>query len=146
MRFAIWTIAALSSIFSTIVFAQTSAPTLISPDNISWRGSPLTPGNEIGSILGAPSKPGMYIFRVKMAAGARIPPHTHPDDRNTTVLTGTIWVGVGETFDEAKMVAVPAGAVYVVPATMPHYVWAKEGEAIYQESGVGPSATTVIKR
>lgn len=146
MRQLFWPIVVASSILTNIALAQTNAPALISPDSISWRGSPLMPGNEIGSVLGAPSKPGLYIFRVKMPAGARIPPHTHPDERNTTVLAGTIWVGVGETFDESKVVAVPTGAVYVVPANLPHYVWAKDGDAMYQESGIGPSATTVIKR
>jgi quercetin dioxygenase-like cupin family protein len=85
-------------------------------------------------------------IRMKLAAGARIPPHTHPDPRSSTVLAGTIWVGFGETFDEAALVAVPAGAVYVAPAGVPHYVWAKDGEAIYQESGVGPTATTPVER
>jgi hypothetical protein len=60
------------------------------------------------------------------------------------VLSGTIYVGFGATFDEAKMVAVPAGGVYVAPAKVPHYVWAKDGEAVYQEAGVGPTATVPV--
>ncbi len=83
---------------------------------------------------------------MKLAAGGRIPPHTHPDERNSTVLAGTLYVGFGEDFDESKTVAIPAGAVYVTPANTPHYVWAKEGDAIYQEAGVGPTGTSFIGR
>lgn len=95
-------------------------------------------------VLGAEQNQGLYIFRVKLEFGASIPPHTHPDERNTTVLTGSISVGIGEKFDETKVVAIPAGAVYIAPANVPHYVWAKDGEAVYQEAGIGPTATSFI--
>ena len=49
-------------------------------------------------------------------------------------------------FDESKVVAIPAGGVYVAPANVAHYVWARDGEAIYQEAGVGPTATVPVKR
>ena len=146
MRQVVWAIVVPSSISANIAFAQANAPAPISPDSVPWRGSPTAPGIQVGWFLGAQDKPGLYVFRIKLAAGARIPPHTHPDERNTTVLAGTIYVGFGETFDESKMVAVPTGAIYVAPANLPHYVWAKDGEAMYQESGIGPTATTVIKR
>jgi hypothetical protein len=39
------------------------------------------------------------------------------------------------------MVALSPGAVYVVPADTPHYVWARDGDVEYQESGFGPTGT-----
>ncbi|MBP7149731.1 MAG: cupin domain-containing protein, partial [Acidobacteria bacterium] len=68
-----------------------------------------------------------------------------PDERNTTVISGTVYVGFGESFDETKIVAVPAGAVYVAPAGVPHYLWAKDGDVVYQEAGVGPTGTSFGK-
>ncbi len=62
------------------------------------------------------------------------------------MLAGTLYVGFGETFDETKVVTIPTGAVYVAPANVPHYVWAKDGEAMYQEAGVGPTGTSFITR
>jgi hypothetical protein len=53
-------------------------------------------------------------------------------------------VGFGEACDESKVVAISAGAVCVIPANIPHYVWAKDGGAIYQEVGVGVTGTTFI--
>ena len=55
------------------------------------------------------------------------------------MLSGTLYVGFGETFDETKVVAIPSGAVYVAPAEVTHYIWAKEGEVWYQEMGMGPT-------
>jgi quercetin dioxygenase-like cupin family protein len=132
--------------FPGLALAQSDAPAPITPESLRWTSPPNIPGLRAAWVLGAEQKPGIYVLRVHLAAGARIPPHTHPDERNTTVLSGTIHVGFGATFDETRMVAVPAGAVYVAPAHVPHYVWARDGEAMYQESGIGPTATTIIKR
>ena len=43
------------------------------------------------------------------------------------------------------MVAIPEGAVYVAPANVSHYLWAKDGDVVFQEGGVGPTATTMVK-
>ena len=136
----------VASVFSTVVVAQNNVLAPVLPESIRWVSPPNLSGVQAAWVLGAEQKPGPYILRVKLATGARIPPHTHPDDRNSTVLTGTIYVGFGETFDEAKAVAVPAGAVYVAPANVAHYVWAKDGDAMYQEAGVGPTGTAFINR
>jgi quercetin dioxygenase-like cupin family protein len=136
----------VAAAFCTVATGQSRAPAPILPDSIRWVSPPNISGLQAAWILGAEQKPGAYILRVKLAKGARIPPHTHPDERNTTVLAGTIYVGFGETFDEARVVAIPAGAVYVAPAKVPHYVWAKDGDTIYQEAGVGPTGTVFIMR
>lgn len=96
-------------------------------------------------VVGAERRPGPYLLRVKLAAGGRIPPHTHPDACNATVLAGTLHVGFGATFDAARLVAIPGGAVYVAPANVPHYGWAKDGDVLYQEAGVGPTGTAFVE-
>lgn len=96
-------------------------------------------------MLGAEKAAAPYVFRVKLMPGAKAFPHTHPDERVTTVLSGTLYVGFGTVFDEATAVAIPAGAVYVAPASQPHYVWAKDGMVSYQETGVGPTGTVPVK-
>ncbi len=128
------------------VFTQMTAPLPILPDSIHWMSPPNTSGMQGAWILGAEQNEGAYLIRVRLQKGARIPPHKHPDERNSTVLMGTIYVGFGETFDETKVVAIPTGGVYVAPANVPHYVWAKDGDAIYQESGMGPTRSTFMKK
>ena len=122
-------------------FGQAPAPIL--PADLKWVNTPF-PGVQASWALGAEKDPAAYGLRVKMAPGSKIMPHTHPDARNSTVLMGTIYVGFGPTFDEAKVVAIPTGGMYVAPAGVPHYVWAKEGEAMYQEAGVGPTGTVPV--
>lgn len=136
----------IASALASAACGQSSAPAPILPDSLRWTNPPQLPGVQVAWIVGGEQKVGAYLLRVKLASGARIPPHTHPDERNTTVLAGTIYVGFGETFDEAKAVAIPAGAVYVAPANVPHYVWAKEGEARYQEAGAGPTGSAFLKK
>lgn len=136
----------ISGGFVGLTLAQGNAPAPVLPDSLRWEGPPNLPALKAAWVLGAEQKPGPYILRVRLAANARIPPHTHPDERSITVLSGTIYVGFGKTFDESKVVAVPTGAVYVAPANVPHYVWAKGGGAEYQEAGVGPTATAILKR
>lgn len=125
---------------------QPAAPTPILPEAQRWSGPPAIPALQAAWLLGAEDRPGPYLLRVRLAAGGRIPPHTHPDERHSTVLSGTLHVGFGERFDEGRLVAVPAGAVYVAPAGVPHYLWAKDSAVEYQESGVGPTATTLLPR
>ena len=146
MKQLLWTIVIVGSLFSGVLLAQSTAPTPMLPDSFHWVSPPQIPGMQFAWILGAEQKPGSYLVRVRFASGTRMPPHTHPGERIFAVLAGTIYVGFGETFDESKLVAIPTGAVFVVPANVPHYVWAKDGETIHQESGVGPSGTTMIKR
>ena len=124
--------------------AQVAAPRPVSPDSAKWTSSPAMPGVQAAWLTGALGKPGLYILRVKIKANAVIPPHTHPDERSTTVLAGTVYVGFGEVVDTGKVVAVHAGSVYIVPANMPHYILAKNGDAVYQESGYGPTANQMI--
>jgi quercetin dioxygenase-like cupin family protein len=134
------------SVFSTVAVAQSNAPVPVLPDTLRWVSPPNVSGLQAAWVLGAEQKPGPYLIRVKLATGARIPPHTHPDERTSTVLAGTIYVGFGKTFDETRVVTIPTGAVYVAPANVPHYIWAKDGEAMYQEAGVGPTGTSFITR
>lgn len=133
-------------IYSGSATAENIVPAPVLPETLRWGSPPNLPGIQGAWIIGSEKSPGHYVLRVKLASGARIPPHTHPDERNTTVLAGTIYVGFGEFFAEDTVVAVPTGAVYIAPANVPHYIWSKEGEAIYQEAGVGPTETIFIKR
>ena len=118
-------------------------PEPILPGQLQWAGGANGSAQNV-MVVGAADKAGLYQQRVRMPAGAKILPHTHPDERISVVLEGTIYVGFGEKFNESTVVAVPTGAVYVAPAGVPHYVWAKDGPALYQEGGMGPTGATFI--
>lgn len=134
----------LLSLLSPLTLAQDLVPEAIQPQEGQWISPPNVPGLKAHWILGNEQQPGLYLLRVKLASGTRLPPHSHPDTRHTTVLSGTLYVGFGEQFDEQRLVAIPAGAVYIAPADKPHYLWAKEGDVVYQEGGDGPTGTGFI--
>lgn len=107
--------------------------------DVRWRAGPpsLPPGAEFAVLEGDPSKPGPFVFRVKVPDGYRIPPHIHPKPERVTVLAGIFHLGMGEKFDATKGEALPAGTYGTWPAGMKHYVWV-EGETIVQFHGEGP--------
>lgn len=131
----------LAGITSTVLAQEVTAPTPILPSDLKWQASPAIKGAESVWVIGAADRKGIYAQRVRLAQGAMISPHTHTDERFSVVLSGTIYVGFGTEFDESQVVAIPTGGVYIAPAGVPHYVWAKDGVAEYQESGVGPTST-----
>ena len=71
---------------STRAVADDALPTPILPDTLHWIDAPGGFPLQAVWILGAELKPEPYLIRVKLNAGGRIPPHTHPDARNSTVL------------------------------------------------------------
>lgn len=100
-----------------------------------------------GAILSGPlDKPVLYTQRVHLKAGGVVPPHTHPDTRYTTVLSGTLYVCTGDQVAADKVKAFPAGSFIITPANVVHCSWAKDGDVVYQESGIGPTATNLLKK
>lgn len=138
--------AVLLAVFCAPLGAQPSAPVPLLPESLQWFAPPANPQLRAAWVIGTEAGSGPYLLRVRLAPGGRIPPHTHPDTRNSTVLSGTLYVGFGELADESTVVAIPAGGVYVAPANVPHFLWAKDGEVVYQESGTGPTGTTPAAR
>lgn len=96
-------------------------------------------------LVGSRDRAGIYLTRVKLLPGSKLPPHYHPDSRVTTVLTGSLYLNVGENMDPDKAQRLPAGSFYYIPARMPHSVWTKDEEATYEETGFGPTETIPIK-
>ena len=116
----------------------------LAPDEIKWEGD--QSGVQRARLVGDDKQPGMYTYRVRFPVNHKVQPHFHPDERVVTVLSGTLYVGFGEQFDERTMKALPAGSIWTEPARQPHYVFAKDGEVVFQVVGSnGPSGTTRIE-
>jgi quercetin dioxygenase-like cupin family protein len=114
--------------------------TIVSGDTIKWGPAPasLPPGAQAAILLGNPAQPGPFVLRLKFPAGFVIPPHRHSKDEFVTVISGRFAVGSGEKLDRAAARALPAASFVHLPAEMPHYAWAADGEAIVQINGTGP--------
>ena len=70
-------------------------------------------------------------------------PHWHPVDESVTVLKGTLMMGTGDKFDQAKGEELTAGSFTRMPKEMRHYAWTK-GETILQIHGTGPFEITYV--
>jgi quercetin dioxygenase-like cupin family protein len=121
------------------------APLDLAPADVVWLDSP-TPGVKTAILSGSLLQPGLYILRVKIAKDAKLMPHTHPDVRYTTVLSGEMLFGFGDTFDAARLKSYLPGAILAIPANTPHFVWARDGEVIVQDTGFGPTGTAPLRK
>ena len=90
-------------------------------------------------VQGDPSKEGPFVYRLKMPAGYKIPPHLHKASENVTVLSGAFSIGIGTQFDQGKGQELPVGGFVSIPPNHPHYAWAGVRETIVQVHGVGPT-------
>ena len=119
---------------------------VLTPDQVKWgpaQGMPA--GWQIAVLAGAPDKRGPYVERVKLPPNAAVPPHTHPDTENITVLSGSFGIGEGKVADQSKGRVLTAGSFYLLPANTPHYAWAGADGAVIQIHGVGPSGIKMLK-
>jgi quercetin dioxygenase-like cupin family protein len=116
----------------------------LTPAQVVWTNRPGFEGVQFATIAGDPSKPGLYIIRVKFSPGRMTRPHWHPDDRHVVVLSGTWYMGEGDSFDPDKTVPMKPGSYAKHPATLHHYDGAKDEEVIVQIVGYGPSGTTLV--
>ena len=112
------------------------------PDQIPW--SPPSPAGAQNAVLaGDPTKEGQFVYRLKLPAGYKVPPHMHPNDENVTVLSGTAHVGTGDKLDEQRGDILTAGGYLHMPKGMHHYAWFTD-ETIIQLNGVGPTGSEYI--
>ena len=140
MKLAFAALAAITAISVPTAIAETSAEhKIVQSQDIQWKptGDALPAGAQRAVLLGDPSKEGLFVSRLKAPKGYRIPPHTHPNQEVTTVISGMIKLGMGETADPAKAKSLPAGTLYALPPGMAHFVQFEE-DTIIQVSTNGP--------
>jgi anti-sigma factor ChrR (cupin superfamily) len=126
--------------------ADPAKPIQFAAEDVRWSDGPpsLPAGTKVAVLEGDPKQRGLFTMRLKVPGGAKIAPHWHPREERVTVLAGSVLVGFGATFDEKAGKRFPAGAFYVNPPKLPHFVWTDE-EAVLQLTGMGPWALRYVK-
>jgi quercetin dioxygenase-like cupin family protein len=123
------------------MLAQTGAPqNAFTPDQMKWGPPPpfVPPGAQVALVEGDPSAPsGDFTVMIKMPDGYKIAPHWHPQRENVTVVSGSIKVGMGDKWDDAKMMLFPAGSFAYLDPDMHHYAQAS-GPTLIQVHGMSP--------
>lgn len=76
--------------------------------------------------------------RVRIPAGLDLPPHGHEQGyRLVTVISGTLQLGFGKTFDEKALQTLPAGSVFSEPAGHLHFARTGREPVVLQLTEVG---------
>jgi quercetin dioxygenase-like cupin family protein len=122
------------------------APVIVTVQTAKWQpGTGAFKGTEVATVVGDPAKAGAYYsYLVKMPNGLSIPPHFHGMTENVNVISGTLMVGLGDTMNVSKMMALPTGGIASIPAGVHHYAMAK-GATIIEISGIGPDSLTPVQ-
>jgi glucose/arabinose dehydrogenase len=118
----------------------------LTPDDIRTLAArnPARPGLAAVALNGDSTRPGVYSVQVTLPAHTIVPPHTHRDNRTVYVVSGTLYVGYGETRDPAALKTLPPGSYYTEPAATAHYTETRDDPVVIVITGMGPSDTHLL--
>jgi hypothetical protein len=93
---------------------------------------------DVEILYGDPEKPGEpFVMRIRELPGTMIPLHSHPVDEHITVVQGTWYFAVGDTWNRGALEELKTGTYAFAPKGSTMYGYSPEG-AVVQVHGVGP--------
>lgn len=115
---------------------------MITPNDVPFQDAPrglLPQGAQMAVLEGEtpPTDARTFTVRLKVPDGYRFMPHAHARTDRLTILSGSMMVGLGGTWNEAELRELRPGATAIAPASTPHYGVAR-GETVVQLWGIGP--------
>jgi len=114
------------------------------PGGAAGTGTSGVAGIQTVVLKGDPDRAGLYTIMLRIPANTRIAAHVHQDDRVATVISGTWYIGYGDSFNKVELKALPPGSFYTEPSNRTHFAETRDEPVIVQISGVGPSSTRYI--
>jgi len=104
-----------------------------------YRVIPLRPmSGDVEILFGDPEAVGEpFVMRIRELPGTIVPPHSHPVDEHLTVVKGTWYFGLGDTYDVQRLQELKPGTYAFAPKGSSMFGYAPE-EAIVQVHGIGP--------
>ena len=115
------------------------------PADIQWHAGPAAlPKGVMSAVLeGDPTKPGLFTMRFKFPAGTKVMPHFHAATEHATVISGGLYIGMGDTFEKSKTKLMSQGSFGYWPAGMHHFGYFDK-ETVLQLHGQGPWVATYV--
>src|SRR5262245_37001390 len=101
------------------------------------------PGIPAAVVTGDPTKEGLYVVRLKIPAGYKIPAHTHSQDEHITVVSGSLHFGLGGKLNEANAKVLTVYGNECASKGIPHFAFTTE-DTILQVHGFGPQSITFV--
>lgn len=112
---------------------------MVGPDELEWNPVGSMPAGATAAVLeGDPSSAEDFTMRIRFPADYVIPLHVHPAVERVTVLEGTLYFAVGETFDRSQAEALPPGALAVMQPDVPMYGFTADEPVVIQLNSRGP--------
>jgi quercetin dioxygenase-like cupin family protein len=107
--------------------------------DVKWGEAPpmLPPGAKIAVLRGDPGEKGLFTIRAMLPANYNIPAHSHPTDEQVVVVSGALYMGMGDKLDKEGGKALQAGGFALVPAKKHHFAYTKQPTMIVV-FGMGP--------
>lgn len=133
---------AVSLIFASFVQSEEEKKMgnviMVSPSDLKWADAPsVAPGAKMAVIEGILKEAVPFTIRLKLPAGTKLPLHTHPAFERVTVISGTLYLGIGEKFEPKNTKALGVGSVAIMPVGTKMFAFTKK-ETIIQLHGTGP--------
>ena len=121
------------------------AQIFINTKDIKWTDAPpsMPKGAKVAVLQGDPGKAGPFVIRLKTPAGYNVAPHWHSQEENLTVISGTLYLGMGDKLDMKSAHALSAGGFHLLPGKLHHYAFAK-APTVVQISSNGPLDITYV--
>jgi quercetin dioxygenase-like cupin family protein len=132
------------AIVSGFALAASTAPTIVISGQEHWSaGTGSMKGAQVIVLAGNPTRRGLYIVRLKIPAGTVFGSHYHNETENVTIVSGALWVGLGDKMSKPKMFALTAGSFAHVPAKLHHYALTKT-VTVLDITGMGPESEIAV--
>jgi quercetin dioxygenase-like cupin family protein len=117
----------------------------MSLNQLKWTKLDAT-GRETADLFGDRSKPELFGYLVKWPRNTVAKAHSHPEDRQGIVLSGTFYHGHGRRFDASALERRTQGTYFIEPAGDSHFGATKDEETILYFVGIGPDRTDQIEQ
>ena len=125
--FAALAVATVGASFAYAADVPVTSHVMESAGTAKWGPAPpmLPPGAQIAVLAGDPTKPVAYTVRLKFPAGYDIPAHSHPTDENVVVVSGELFMGMGNRLDKKVGHGLGVGGFALMPANANHFAYTK---------------------
>jgi quercetin dioxygenase-like cupin family protein len=121
-------------------------PTMVTPDTLTWQDAKALPkGAQFTILMGDPTKAGeVFVQRVKLPPNYQVPAHIHPYAETATVISGTVYFGMGEKLDMQNGTMLKPGSFFAMPPRHAHYAWTTDEGVVVQVQATGPGGIEYI--
>lgn len=123
----------------TALLLSGGAYSQVNSADVKWGPAPaiLPAGAKMAVLSGDPTKTGVYVIRLKLPAGYKIPAHHHPADEYVTVISGEFHLGMGDKLDKKSSATLHPGGFAAAAAGMNHFAWTSKASVV-QVNAEGP--------